>query len=200
MESLKDILLQSYMDDDESIHLVGDEFSIPLELQIINTFVPVMKKCLETKLNKNTKKEKRCVKIDTAFNKETTELFAKILTEGNLDYVDRLEWNVLVKLMKFCHFYQVKEIITKCYSSGSYKIILTKSTKYIQGAFKVEVDENFVEAVELMVLFGFNDWIKPIASSARSARETRNGEEWRALFKKHPDIMVQITNQMLLNR
>lgn len=48
MTCLKETLHQNYMNDDENILLVGTDFSIPLKLMIINTFVPVMKKCWET--------------------------------------------------------------------------------------------------------------------------------------------------------
>lgn len=162
MTNLKDTLIQSYMDDDKEILLVGDNFSIPLKLQIINTFVPVMKKYFETELNQDRNEEKRCLKIDAAFDKKQ-QAVCKNSNRKNINYVGNLKWDVLVRLLKFCHFYQVREIITKCYSSGLNKITLADGLVFRGMLANDRINKNFTDAVELMVLLGFNDWIKPIA-------------------------------------
>ena len=74
------------------------------------------------------------------FDLDTVALFVKIVQHGCSDI--NLEWDILVKFLKFSHFYQSTLLLDLCYDLGTCLITF----------------DNFHEAISLMELLGFDAW------------------------------------------
>lgn len=223
------------MENDEKILLCGNGYKIPSALGVINTFIPVIKTCLETKVNENkdgtevpiqeeendteeeendiqeeendiqedgndihqeendmqeaekrieevdNEKEKRKLRIIRVqnFDEDCVKLLIDCFQEKSLE----LGWEEVVMLLKISHFYQAVAVIQACYETGK---------KLIQ---KTKVVQHYYEAIELMTLYGFDDWCQEIAKKMR-AYELWNKIGWKSLCTCNGDVMCKVTRIM----
>ncbi|XP_057294457.1 uncharacterized protein LOC130622996 isoform X10 [Hydractinia symbiolongicarpus] len=229
-------LLQYYVENDEKILLCGDGYNIPITLGVINTFIPVMKTCLETKVNEskdctevpvqeekndtqeeeNDKKEAEndiqgaknniqdeengiqeaeggIQEVDNEKEKRNLRIIrvqkfdedcVKLLVNCFQEEIWELDWSDMVKLLEVSHFYQAVAVIQTCYEIGNKLIQATNDAQH------------YYEAIELMTLYGFDDWCQEIAKKMRAGQLWKNEENWKALFTDNVDVMCKVTRMM----
>lgn len=169
-------LLKFYLENDNNIMLEGQDFNVAIKLSVIKCFVPVMKASLETKINES--QNKTHITLSHEWDKETVNVFVRILQDKT--FHNNISWSLLVKLLRFSHFYQAEEVVKFCYKKGENRIPWN----------------TLIEAVQLTDVYMFEEWDDQIVYLIKTYPGIRKDANWKKLFVEHPITMSRIVSKM----
>ena len=184
MENVSKMLHESYLASDEDVMLIGDDFEIPIKLQVIKCFVPVMQTALETPLNeeRNNLQTRKSIQV-SGFDEDTVTLFVKLLQQNDDKQID-LKWKEMVNLIKFSDYYQSETVLGISVALGS----------------KLITVESFFEAVKVMDGCNIDGWYKPcidLLLSGTNLASLKVDVRWKDALSDHSKVMVYIMDGML---
>lgn len=176
-------LLRCYINNDEHVMLIGENFKIPIKLSVLNCFLPVMKKALETTLVTREGDDEKTVQLGD-FDLDTIALFVKIIQHGCSDII--IEWDGLIKFLKFAHFYQSTLLLGLSYELGTTLITF----------------DNFHEAIQLMELLDFDVWDNKCLQIILAGDNRRNllvCDRFKACLNSCPRTTARVLHKMAKN-
>ena len=169
MENVSKMFHESYLASDEDVMLIGDDFEMPIKLQVIKCFVPVMKTALETPLNeeRNNQQTRKSIQV-SGFDEDTVALFVKLFQQNDDKDMD-LQWKEIVNLIKFSDYYQSETVLGISVAVGS----------------KLISFESFFEAVEVMDGCNIDVWYKPcidLLLKGKNLASLKADVRWKAAY------------------
>ena len=179
MEAFKK-LLKYHMDKDEDVFVKVVDTTIPVKLGVIKSTLPVMKTALENSLQEENRDDK--VVFINDFELCTVQSFFFLLNEDSWPQYD---WESLVNLVKFAHFYQATTV-------------LNEIVKHSQSLVNIDNIYEVIEMIELFELIGWN--AKVLEIFQKHIKSILKNEKYEHIMNSCPKTLVQLLNCMRKHR